>query len=62
MFLTYPRDHAYVAANRSPVASILGIIRAGQKTRLVRALWRMFHAMLDLQPDTCASPQSKQHF
>ena len=46
MFLTYPRDHAYVAANRSPVASILGIIRVGrapeQKTRLVRALWQMF--------------------
>jgi hypothetical protein len=42
IFLTYPRDHAYVVANRSPVASILGIIRAGrapeQKTRLVRAL------------------------
>jgi phenylpyruvate tautomerase PptA (4-oxalocrotonate tautomerase family) len=33
-------------ANRSPVASILGIIRAGrapeQKTRFVRALWQMF--------------------
>jgi phenylpyruvate tautomerase PptA (4-oxalocrotonate tautomerase family) len=46
IFLTYPRDHAYVAANRSPVASILGIIRTGrapeQKTRLVRALWQMF--------------------
>jgi phenylpyruvate tautomerase PptA (4-oxalocrotonate tautomerase family) len=41
-----PRGHTYVAANRSPVASILGIIRAGrapeQKTRLVRALWPMF--------------------
>ena len=46
IFLTYPRDHAYVAGKRSPVASILGIIRAGraseQKTRLVRALWQMF--------------------
>jgi hypothetical protein len=46
IFLTYPRVRAYVAANRSPVASILGIIRAGrvpkQKTRLVRALWQMF--------------------
>jgi len=42
IFLTYPRGHAYVVANRSPVASILGIIRAGrapeQKTRRVRAL------------------------
>jgi hypothetical protein len=46
IFLTYPRDRACVAANRSPVASILGIIHAGrvpeQKTRLVRALWQMF--------------------
>ena len=46
IFLTYPRDRAYVAANRSLVASILGIIRAGrvpkQKTRLVPALWQMF--------------------
>ena len=46
IFLTYPRDRAYVAANRSPIASILDIIRAGrvpkQKTRLVRALWQMF--------------------
>jgi hypothetical protein len=46
IFLTYPRDRAYVAANRSPVTSILGIIRAGrapeQKTRLVQALWQMF--------------------
>jgi hypothetical protein len=30
IFLTYPRDRGYVAANRSPVASILGIIRAGR--------------------------------
>ena len=46
IFLTYPRDRAYVAANRSPIASILDIIRAGRvserKTRLVRALWQMF--------------------
>jgi phenylpyruvate tautomerase PptA (4-oxalocrotonate tautomerase family) len=45
IFLTYPQDRAYVAANRSPVTSILGIIRAGrapeQKTRLVQALWQM---------------------
>jgi hypothetical protein len=32
IFLTYPRGHAYVVANRSPVASILGIIRAGSRT------------------------------
>ena len=46
IFPTYPRDHAYVAANHSPVASILAVIRAGhtsdEKTRLVQALWRMF--------------------
>ena len=45
-FPTYPQGHAYVATGRSPVASILGIIRAGhtsdEKTRLVRALWKMF--------------------
>jgi phenylpyruvate tautomerase PptA (4-oxalocrotonate tautomerase family) len=46
IFPTYPRDHAYVAANRSPVASILAVIRAGhtseEKTRLVQSLWKMF--------------------
>ena len=46
IFPTYPQGHAYVAAGRSPVASILGIIRAGhtsdEKTRLVQALWKMF--------------------
>jgi phenylpyruvate tautomerase PptA (4-oxalocrotonate tautomerase family) len=46
MFPTYPRNHAYVAANHSPVASILAIIRAGhtseEKTRLVQTLWKMF--------------------
>ncbi len=46
IFPTYPRDHAYVAANHSPVASILAVIRAGhsseEKTRLVQALWKMF--------------------
>ena len=46
IFSTYPRSHAYVAANHSPVASILGVIRAGhtpeEKTRLVQALWKMF--------------------
>jgi phenylpyruvate tautomerase PptA (4-oxalocrotonate tautomerase family) len=46
IFPTYPRNHAYVAANHSPVASILGVIRAGhtseEKTRLVQALWKMF--------------------
>ena len=46
IFPTYPRNHAYVAANRSPVASILAVIRAGhtseEKTSLVRALWNMF--------------------
>jgi len=29
IFPTYPRNQAYVAANHSPVASILGVIRAG---------------------------------
>jgi phenylpyruvate tautomerase PptA (4-oxalocrotonate tautomerase family) len=45
IFPTYPRNHAYVAANHSPVASIPGVIRAGhtpeEKTRLVQALWKM---------------------
>jgi hypothetical protein len=45
IFPTYPRNHAYVAANHSPVGSILGVIRAGhtpeEKTRLVQALWKM---------------------
>jgi phenylpyruvate tautomerase PptA (4-oxalocrotonate tautomerase family) len=46
IFPTYPRDHAYVAANHSPVAAILAVIRAGhtseEKTRLVQSLWKMF--------------------
>jgi phenylpyruvate tautomerase PptA (4-oxalocrotonate tautomerase family) len=46
IFPTYPKNHAYVAANHSPVASILGVIRAGhtseEKMRLVQALWKMF--------------------
>jgi phenylpyruvate tautomerase PptA (4-oxalocrotonate tautomerase family) len=46
IFPTYPRNHAYVAADHSPVASILGVIRAGhtseERTRLVQALWKMF--------------------
>jgi hypothetical protein len=29
VFPTYPRNRAYLAANHSPVASILGVIRAG---------------------------------
>jgi phenylpyruvate tautomerase PptA (4-oxalocrotonate tautomerase family) len=45
VFPTYPRNHAYIAANHSPVASILGGIRAGhtsgEKSRLVQALWKM---------------------
>jgi phenylpyruvate tautomerase PptA (4-oxalocrotonate tautomerase family) len=46
IFPTYPRNHAYVAADHSPVASIVAVIRAGhtseEKTRLVQALWKMF--------------------
>jgi phenylpyruvate tautomerase PptA (4-oxalocrotonate tautomerase family) len=46
IFPTYPRNHAYVAADRSPVSSIVGVIRAGhtpeEKSRLVQALWKMF--------------------
>jgi phenylpyruvate tautomerase PptA (4-oxalocrotonate tautomerase family) len=46
IFPTYPRNHAYVAASPSPVASILGVIRAGhtsgEKSQLVKALWKMF--------------------
>jgi phenylpyruvate tautomerase PptA (4-oxalocrotonate tautomerase family) len=46
IFPTYPRNHAFVAANHSPVASILGVIRTGhtseEKMRLVQALWKMF--------------------
>src|SRR3984885_12390198 len=29
IFPTYPPSHAYVAAERSPVSSIVGVIRAG---------------------------------
>ena len=46
IFPTYPRNQAYVAANHSPVASILGVIRAGhtseEKSQLVQSLWKMF--------------------
>ena len=46
IFPTYPRSHAYVAADRTPVASIVGVIRAGhtaeEKSRLVQSLWSMF--------------------
>jgi phenylpyruvate tautomerase PptA (4-oxalocrotonate tautomerase family) len=46
IFPTYPRSHAYVAAERSPVSSIVGVIRAGhtpeEKSRLVQSLWNMF--------------------
>jgi phenylpyruvate tautomerase PptA (4-oxalocrotonate tautomerase family) len=46
IFPTYPRNHAFVAANHSPVASILGVIRTGhtaeEKMSLVQALWKMF--------------------
>jgi type II secretory pathway component GspD/PulD (secretin) len=46
IFPTYPRNQAHVAANHSPVASILGVIRAGhtseEKTQLVQALWKLF--------------------
>jgi phenylpyruvate tautomerase PptA (4-oxalocrotonate tautomerase family) len=46
IFPIYPRNHAYVAADRTPVASIVGVIRAGhtpeEKSRLVQALWKMF--------------------
>jgi phenylpyruvate tautomerase PptA (4-oxalocrotonate tautomerase family) len=46
IFPTYPRNHAYVAADRTPVASIVGVVRAGhtpeEKSRLVQALWEMF--------------------
>jgi phenylpyruvate tautomerase PptA (4-oxalocrotonate tautomerase family) len=46
IFPTYPRGHGYVAAERSSVASIVAVIRAGhsagEKSRLVQALWKMF--------------------
>jgi phenylpyruvate tautomerase PptA (4-oxalocrotonate tautomerase family) len=46
IFPTYPRNHAYVAAEQSPVSSIVGVIRAGhtpeEKSRLVQSLWNMF--------------------
>jgi phenylpyruvate tautomerase PptA (4-oxalocrotonate tautomerase family) len=46
IFLTYPRGHAYVAANPSSIASIVAIVRSGRtaelKTQLVRAIWKMF--------------------
>jgi phenylpyruvate tautomerase PptA (4-oxalocrotonate tautomerase family) len=48
IFPTYPRNQAYVAAERSPVSSIVGVIRSGhtpeEKSRLVKALWEMFQA------------------
>jgi len=46
IFPTYPPGHAYVASERSPVSSIVGVIRAGhtpeEKSRLVQSLWKMF--------------------
>jgi phenylpyruvate tautomerase PptA (4-oxalocrotonate tautomerase family) len=46
IFTTYAKGRAFVAADRSTVASIVGVIRAGhtsdEKSRLVQALWRMF--------------------
>jgi phenylpyruvate tautomerase PptA (4-oxalocrotonate tautomerase family) len=46
IFPTYPANHAYVATDRAPVASIVGVIRAGhtpdEKSRLVQSLWKMF--------------------
>jgi phenylpyruvate tautomerase PptA (4-oxalocrotonate tautomerase family) len=46
IFPTYPQNHAYVATDRTPVASIVGVIRAGhtpeEKSRLVQSLWKMF--------------------
>jgi phenylpyruvate tautomerase PptA (4-oxalocrotonate tautomerase family) len=46
IFPTYPRNHAYVAADRFPVSSIVGVIREGhtpeEKSRLVQSLWKMF--------------------
>jgi phenylpyruvate tautomerase PptA (4-oxalocrotonate tautomerase family) len=46
IFPTYPKNHGYVAAERSAVASIVGVIRAGrspeQKSQLVQAIWKMF--------------------
>ena len=46
IFPTYPGGHAYVAADRSPVSSIVGVIRTGhtseEKSRLVQSLWTMF--------------------
>jgi phenylpyruvate tautomerase PptA (4-oxalocrotonate tautomerase family) len=46
IFPTYQRSHGYVAADRSPVSSIVGVIRAGHssegKSRLVQSLWKMF--------------------
>ena len=46
IFLTYPPGHAYAAANPSPIASIVAIVRSGRtpelKTQLVQAIWKMF--------------------
>jgi phenylpyruvate tautomerase PptA (4-oxalocrotonate tautomerase family) len=46
IFPTYPKGHAYAATDRTAVASIVGVIRAGhtseEKSRLVQALWKMF--------------------
>ena len=46
IFPTYPGSHGYVATERSPVSSIVGVIRAGhtaeEKSRLVQSLWNMF--------------------
>jgi phenylpyruvate tautomerase PptA (4-oxalocrotonate tautomerase family) len=46
IFPTYPHNHAYVATDRTSVASIVGVIRSGhtpeEKLELVQALWRMF--------------------
>ena len=46
IFPTYPGSHAYVATERSPVSSIVGVIRAGhtpeEKSGPVQSLWKMF--------------------
>src|SRR3984957_11443910 len=46
IFPTYQQSCAYVAAERSPVSSIVGVIRAGhtpeEKSRLVQSFWSLF--------------------
>jgi hypothetical protein len=49
IFPTYPRNHAYVAADRTPVASIVGLIRAGHAPFYSERRASFFESETDLE-------------